>query len=79
MMMSDTADGAHCIVSDPASDVIDDMAALCEHWTRNREDGRTPKAIKEAMIFAARELIALADQPAPEDSKAHIWGGYTTA
>lgn len=50
------------VLRDPVAEVLDDMAALGQHWIRNRERGRMPYAIRTAMLLVARELIALADQ-----------------
>jgi len=49
------------VVLDPVADALDDMAALGQHWTRNRERGRMPGGIRAAMLLVAREVIAQAD------------------
>ena len=49
------------VVTDPVADALDDMAALGLHWTRNRERGRMPGGIRQAMLLVARELLAHAD------------------
>lgn len=36
--------------------LLDDMADMAEHWKKNRENGRTPKHIKAAMLSLARSL-----------------------
>lgn len=41
---------------DEQADLIDDLAALCEHWKRNRESGRTPQAIRRAIVMVAKDL-----------------------
>lgn len=46
---------------DPVADALDDMAALGQHWTRNRERGRMPNGIRAAMLMVAREVLALND------------------
>lgn len=46
------------VVTDPVADALDDMAALGLHWTRNRERGRMPSGIRQAMILVAREVLA---------------------
>lgn len=49
------------VVLDPVADALDDMAALGQHWTRNRERGRMPGGIRAAMLLVAREVLAHAD------------------
>lgn len=49
------------VVADPVADALDDMAALGLHWTRNRERGRMPSGIRQAMLMVAREALAHAD------------------
>lgn len=46
---------------DPIADALDDMAALGEHWKRNRDKGRMPSAIRQAMLLVAREVLTMAD------------------
>lgn len=46
------------VVNDPVADALDDMAALGLHWTRNRERGRMPSGIRQAMILVAHEVLA---------------------
>lgn len=48
-------------VADPVADALDDMAALGLHWTRNRERGRMPRWIRQAMLMVAREALAHVD------------------
>lgn len=43
---------------DPLAAVLDDLAALGEHWTRNRKAGRMPGGIRAAMLLVAREALA---------------------
>jgi hypothetical protein len=45
------------VAFDPVKDLLDDMAALGENWTRNRERGRMPNAIRNAMVMVAREIV----------------------
>lgn len=52
------------ILKDPIAELLDDMAAMGEHWAKNRERGRTPDAIRRAMLMAARDLVVLADHDA---------------
>ena len=49
------------VVQDPVADALDDMAALGLHWTRNRERGRMPSGIRQAMLLVAREALAHSD------------------
>ena len=49
------------MLEDPIADALDDMAALGLHWTRNRERGRMPSGIRQAMLMVAREALAHAD------------------
>ena len=49
------------VIHDPVADALDDMAALGLHWTRNRERGRMPSGIRQAMLLVAREALAHAD------------------
>jgi hypothetical protein len=49
------------VMQDPVADALDDMAALGLHWTRNRERGRMPHGIRQAMLLVAREALAHAD------------------
>lgn len=51
-------------VLDPVADALDDMAALGLHWTRNRERGRMPSGIRQAMLLVAREVLAHEDAQA---------------
>jgi len=46
---------------DYVADALDDMADLCEHWKRNRERGRTPNAIRSALLMLMREALARHD------------------
>jgi len=50
------------VVHDPVADALDDLAALGQHWTRNRESGRMPKGIRAAMLLVARDVLALAGE-----------------
>lgn len=42
---------------DPVDDTLDLMAAMAQHWTRNRDQGRTPSGIRAAMLQLAHELL----------------------
>lgn len=48
--------------TDTVADALDDMAALGQHWARNRERGRMPGGIRAAMLLVARELLAHVDR-----------------
>ena len=50
------------VAHDPIAELLDDMALIGAHWTRNRDKGRSPSAIRAAMILVARDLVALCDQ-----------------
>ena len=52
------------VLEDPIADALDDMAALGLHWTRNRERGRMPNGIRQAMLLVAREVLAHEDAQA---------------
>jgi hypothetical protein len=62
---TDRSPGPVTVLFDPVADVLDDMAVLGEHWTRNREKGRMPGGIRAAMVLVARELLAHVDQQEP--------------
>lgn len=49
------------VMRDPVADALDDMAALGEHWKRNRDKGRTPSGVRQALLLTAREVLVLAD------------------
>lgn len=53
-----TAEPLRNEMADPVADALDDMAALGQHWTRNRERGRMPNGIRTAMLMVAREALA---------------------
>ena len=48
------------VIQNPVAEVLDDLAALGQHWARNRERGRMPRGIRTAMIETARDLLAAA-------------------
>lgn len=54
------------VVLDPIADALDDLAALGTHWTRNRERGRMPSGIRQAMLLIAREALHLVDAESRE-------------
>jgi hypothetical protein len=39
--------------------LIDDLKDLCDAWHKNRSEGRTPKAIKRAIVLIAEDLARL--------------------
>jgi len=57
------------VLQDPVADALDDMAALGLHWTRNRERGRMPNGIRQAMLLVAREALVHADMAGREMSR----------
>jgi hypothetical protein len=61
------------LMRDPVADALDDMAALGQHWTRNRERGRMPNGIRAAMLLVAREVLAL-DEMARRDPTDYQFG-----
>ena len=38
-------------------DKIDELADLCQHWSRNRAKGVTPAAVKQAILAISAELV----------------------
>ena len=55
------------MMRDPIADALDDMAALGEHWKRNRERGRMPNGIRSAMLLVAREALDLQEVQRQQD------------
>ncbi|MCM8613750.1 hypothetical protein [Accumulibacter sp.] len=49
---------------DHVAEALDDLTALCEHWKRNRERGRMPRAIRAALLMSMREALAMHDADA---------------
>lgn len=49
------------IINDAVAETLDDMAALADYWKRNRENGRTPNSIRNAMVLVCREVVSLND------------------
>lgn len=41
---------------DYTAEQLDDLADLCEYWKRNRERGRTARAIRSALIMTCRDI-----------------------
>lgn len=41
---------------DEQAELLDDMADLCEYWKRNRSKGRTPNAIRSALVMMAADI-----------------------
>lgn len=48
-------------LQDPVADALDDIAALGLQWTRNRDRGRMPSGIRQAMLLVAREALSHED------------------
>ncbi len=44
------------VFKDEIAEKIDEMADLCEHWKKNRENGRHPNAIRSAILMLADEI-----------------------
>lgn len=59
-MTSTTASPMHSS-SDPVAHLLDHIAALSIQWERRRYRGHVQAAIREAMLAAARQLVAKAD------------------
>lgn len=49
--------GRLVVMRDPIAEALDDMAALGQHWARNRANGRMPAGIRAAMLLVAREAL----------------------
>ena len=47
------------IHKDEVADKLDEMADLCEYWKRNRDNGRTPGAIRAALLMLAGEVFLI--------------------
>lgn len=46
------------VVYDHEADSLDELGELFEHWKRNRDKGRTPSAIRAAILMTMEEIIA---------------------
>lgn len=46
---------------DHIAEQLDDLADLCEHWKRNRDRGRMPRAIRAALIMTCRDIAMQVD------------------
>ncbi len=44
---------------DPIAEKLDEMADLCECWRKNREKGRNPNAIRQALIILSNEVVMI--------------------
>lgn len=47
------------VVQDVIAEKLDEMSALCEHWQRNRDKGRSSSAIRAALLMLAEEIVVL--------------------
>jgi len=47
------------VVQDVIAEKLDEMAELCTHWSRNRDKGRNPSAIRAALLMLAEEVVVL--------------------
>lgn len=45
------------IPNNPVNESLDELADLCNIWSKNREKGRTPHAIKSGIISACHSII----------------------
>lgn len=39
---------------------LDLLADLCAHWSRNRENGRIPRAVLRAILASSKEIVDIA-------------------
>lgn len=56
------------IVRDHVAEKLDEIADLCEYWTRNRAKGRNPTAVRAALLMLAKEVTAI-DELTPSNYK----------
>lgn len=49
------------IVRDHVAEKLDEMADLCEYWTRNRVKWRNPTAVRAALLMLVKEVAAIDD------------------
>lgn len=47
------------VYKDHVAEKLDEMADLCEYWKRNRDKGRTPGAIRAALLMLVEEVRAV--------------------
>lgn len=53
------SDGQIGILKDDISEKLDELADLSEYWKKHRDKGRTPYAIRSAMMMLSNELVML--------------------
>lgn len=49
------------IKTDPVAERLDEMADLSECWKKNRDKGRMPSAVRQALIYLCREVCVVED------------------
>lgn len=56
------------IKTDRIAEKLDEMADICEYWKKHRSKGRTPNAIRGALVYLSQEVSTLNffDKEAPE-------------
>lgn len=73
-----TIDGAHVchsvwpelrpgkigVFRDEQLELLDDLADLCEYWKRSRDKGRTPNALRSALVMLAADIAKTTMPPA---------------
>ena len=52
--------GKPVLVVDEIANKLDELADICEYWKRQRERGRNPNAIRNALVMLSQEVSALA-------------------
>jgi len=58
--MGEANRGTTIVLHDDVSDRLDEMADLCEHWKRWREErSRTPQSIRAALVMLSSEVVLL--------------------
>lgn len=50
------------VFRDEQMELLDDLADLCEYWKRNRAKGRTPNAIRSALVMLAADIAKTTQQ-----------------
>ncbi len=44
---------------DKIAEKLDEMADLCECWKKNRDKGRDPNSIRQALIMLSNEVVII--------------------